>query len=126
MAINRSCSKRSAGPRSVISHAGRVFLIFDQGIRDAQRERVHGAADDDPELLVAKSAQVLNGGQQTGLQHRDAHPWSSGQACISAVEIARKRTVSPGSKRLGGFSEGRKSTSGVQPINCHPPGVLTG
>ena len=62
---------------------------------------------------------VLHRGEQTRSHDPQAHFSFSN----SFLEIAKKRTRSPGANRLAGSRAGSNTVSGVRPMMFQPPGV---
>ena len=54
----------------------------DEAVGGDHREAVHGAADGDAEMEVARAAEVLDGGEEAGRDDVDAHDEASSSLAL--------------------------------------------
>ena len=90
-----------------------ALVVTGEQVRDAERERVHRARRRHPGRRVARTPEILDRGQQSGVGDAERH-------------AGRNRTRSPGCRVAGGSRPASKSSSSVRPMSRHPPGVARG
>ena len=91
----------------------RVVDISENAIADTKGQRIGRACPRDALSAVPRTAKVLYGGQHAGGLNQDRH-------------MGMNLMWSPGWRRLMGVLAALKSSNGVWPINCQPPGVVSG
>ena len=103
---------------------GRIFGVPCEQVGDPQGEAVQRPARRNTVARKAGAAQVLNRGQNAGMQHLEGV--YGRHVSTSSGRMASNFTVSPMSRSEGGCRCGSNSSIGVQPMICQPPGLSTG
>src|SRR4029078_4115701 len=97
--------------------------MANQRVRETQRYRIERATGCYAKLTESEAAAVLHRSLESGQNNRRNHSCSVSNC---ARLIRRKRTRSPGRKRVGGFSVALNKRNGVRPITFQPPGDSNG
>ncbi len=96
-----------------------ALAVADQRVGELERDRIHRPAGNHAQMLQAVASAVLYRAEQARPVDAQTHRKLSN----SLLEMATKRTRSPGANRLAGSRAASKTVSGVRPMMLQPPGV---
>src|SRR5262249_55558678 len=120
---------------------GRVVLVADKAIGEAEGEGVEGSGDRHADRLKAVATEILHrrveawrcdlqrgahGGSSSGRAGGPPFVIAACSASNSLLPTASKRTASPGANKAGRGQARSKRRIGVVPMRCQPPGLSSG
>ena len=102
----------------------RALRVPHQEVGYPHGKSVQGPARGDPQAGAPEPAEILHARHDPGRHHLEsAH---AGHRGTSGARTASNLTSSPISRSAGSRRRGSKSSIGVQPMICQPPGLSTG